>query len=166
MTHKEEREFIRLKFNGRCAYCGNPLPNKWHVDHKIPVVRNKEFNYEKNKWVSAGFENPENDNIENKIPSCPSCNINKHSLSVDQFRSLISGFIKSLNRDSVQYKVSKRYGLIQEIDRDVEFYFEKFQNENHVPSVCKCINWHPSIKADMGKKARCSHCGKLRQTYC
>lgn len=33
-------------------------------------------------------------------------------------------------------------------------------------SVCKCINWHPSIKADMGKRARCSHCGKLRQTDC
>lgn len=28
--------------------------------------------------------------------------------------------------------------------------------------LCHCINWHPSIKANMGKKARCSYCGNLR----
>ncbi len=27
---------------------------------------------------------------------------------------------------------------------------------------CYCINWHPSIKNNKGKKARCSYCGKLR----
>jgi len=128
MTRKEEREFIRQKFDCNCAYCGNPLPDKWHVDHKIPVVRLNEYDYEKRKWIFTGkYENPENDNIDNKIPSCPSCNINKHSLSVDQFRNLIYGFIKSLNRDSTQYKIAKRYGLVKEIDLEIKFYYETFQ---------------------------------------
>lgn len=29
--------------------------------------------------------------------------------------------------------------------------------------VCRCINWHPSIKENQGKKAVCSYCKRPRQ---
>ncbi len=49
----------------------------------------------------------------------------KSSLSLESFRNLIAGFVKSLNRDSTQYKFAKRYGLVEEKEREVVFYFEK-----------------------------------------
>ncbi|EAV6934312.1 HNH endonuclease, partial [Salmonella enterica] len=41
---KEQRAELRLKFGGRCAYCGCPLPEKgWHADHVEPVRRDFEM---------------------------------------------------------------------------------------------------------------------------
>lgn len=68
--------------------------------------------------------------MDNLYPACISCNINKHSLSVEVFRENIQGFIKSLNRDSTQYKVAKRYGLIEETNIPVKFYFEEYQEKS------------------------------------
>lgn len=109
-----ERERIYKKSNGRCWYCGTKLKERWHVDHFKPVKR----------W-NGKMENPELDTFENKVPSCPSCNILKSSMSIDSFRWLIQNFIKSLNRDVNIYKHAKRYGLIEETDKKVKFYFEK-----------------------------------------
>ena len=119
MTRKQERELIYNKYNGRCAYCGEKLQKGWHVDHLWPIVRNIE---------APGCMNPQWDTIENKMPSCPSCNINKHSLTIERFRELIQGFVNSLNRRSTQYKLAKKYGLIEETGKEVKFYFEYVQN--------------------------------------
>ena len=72
---------------------------------------------------------PELDTLENMNPSCPSCNINKHSRSIEEFRKQIKGFVRSLNLRSTQYKIAKRYGLVEETEIDVEFYFEKYEKE-------------------------------------
>lgn len=157
----KERDRIKAKFGGRCAYCGEVLPDKgWHVDHAEPVgrifkrnpdymehsitgkkisideymcsqtsreERPREAGYwsrKSGKLVVTGFNKPENDNYENKIPSCSSCNINKHGMNIEQFRRFIEKFVVSLNRDSVVYRVAKRYGLIQETGKKVIFYFE------------------------------------------
>lgn len=40
-------------------------------------------------------------------------------------------------------------------------------NDGKLPvmqSLCRCINWHPPIKADQGKKAVCSYCKRPRHT--
>lgn len=39
MINKQQREHIRLLFNGHCAYCGQELGAKWHADHIEPVER-------------------------------------------------------------------------------------------------------------------------------
>ena len=75
-------------------------------------------------WVNDGYCHPERLNIENQNPACASCNINKHSDSLEEFRKMIAHFIVTLNRDSVQYKIAKRYGLIEETSKPVVFYFE------------------------------------------
>ena len=31
-------------------------------------------------------------------------------------------------------------------------------------NTCCCINWHPSVKQDQGKRAICSYCNKPRQS--
>lgn len=114
MSKEKDREIIRMKFNNRCAYCGDKLKKVFHVDELLPVRRNPD----------GTCLHPERFNIDNQMPSCPSCNINKHSDDLETFRAHISRYIVSLNRDSVQYKIAKRYGLIKEVKKPVIFYFE------------------------------------------
>lgn len=49
-------------------------------------------------------------------------------MSLEEFRSLIAGFIESLNKTITQYKIAKRYGLVKEFIEPVVFYFETFTN--------------------------------------
>src|ERR1035437_1582017 len=63
----------------------------------------------------------------NQKPACASCNINKHSLSLEEFRSLIQGFMKYLNQLKTQYKIAKRYGLVKEDIKPIIFYFESIK---------------------------------------
>lgn len=112
------RENIYNQYNGHCAYCGCELKKGWHIDHLKPIKRN-----------NINCDNPENDNIDNLMPSCAKCNINKHQMTLEQFRSSIKKFIESLNKYSVQYQMAKKYGLIEEKNIEVKFYFEKFIEE-------------------------------------
>ncbi|MCY4781748.1 HNH endonuclease [Sphingobacterium sp. UT-1RO-CII-1] len=116
---KQQRVTLRDKFGGRCAYCGCELGKTFHADHIEPIKRD---------WVNGGCEHPERNTLENFNPSCPSCNIVKSSMPLESFRKVIAGFIKSLNRDSTQYKFAKRYGLLEEREVEVRFWFEEFTN--------------------------------------
>lgn len=123
-----ERERIKNKYGGKCYLCGSLLGDKFHVDHKEPIERKFGYHPETRKWVQLGMRNPEKDRYENKFPACQSCNINKHSMSIEEFRRVIQGYVNSLNRDSTQYKMAKRYGLVEETEKKVVFFFETFQN--------------------------------------
>jgi 5-methylcytosine-specific restriction endonuclease McrA len=121
---QKNRQLIFEKYGGRCAYCGIELTKGWHVDEIEPVRRIKEYDYTKRKYVLAGIMHPERLCIENQNPACASCNINKHSDSLEDFRNLIQGFMKHLNEHNTQYKIAKRYGLVKEDIKPVVFYFE------------------------------------------
>lgn len=111
------RQKIWDKSGGLCWYCGIELPEKgWHADHYEPIRRN---------WWTDTCLNPKNENEENKVPSCASCNITKHSMSLEQFRQSIQQFVNSLNLYHNQYKIAKKFGLVVETDLKVEFWFEK-----------------------------------------
>ncbi|PPL04947.1 HNH endonuclease [Parapedobacter indicus] len=136
---KLQREEIRMKYGGRCAYCGCQLGQRWHADHLIPIRRSERFVRDESKaYVLDKYTykplrekylvNPEADCFENMVPACASCNILKNSLPLESFRATIAGFITSLNRDSTQYKIAKRYGLIQETKIEVKFYYETYGN--------------------------------------
>lgn len=156
MTKKEKRQIIFNKFGGKCAYCGCKLQKGWHIDELKPIKRNYQYvngyflntetkkkspvlpldvtDVRKYKWISPkyvtnGCKYPERLHIDNQMPACPSCNINKHSMSLEEFRKFIENFIISLNRDSTQYKIAKRYGLIQETGKKVVFYFETYKTK-------------------------------------
>ena len=87
---KEQRQKIFEKYNGRCAYCGCDLVKGWHVDHIKPIVRNSKWNSIEKKFEQDGTcRKPENENLENYNPSCASCNIQKNSFTVEEFRNNI-----------------------------------------------------------------------------
>lgn len=120
---KQQRETVFKKYDGKCAYCGCELQKGWHVDHIEPIVRDLAFSG--GKVVSLPTcEKPENHTLNNFNPSCASCNIQKSSLTLEQFRRSIKQYVNSLNLYSTQYKIAKRYGLIQETNIEVKFYFE------------------------------------------
>jgi 5-methylcytosine-specific restriction endonuclease McrA len=134
MTKKQRQEVLN-KFGGKCAYCGQPLPaTGWHVDHAMPVERIYESVRVEGKhgglgWadVCRGMRYPERDCFENWMPACASCNINKHGDTLEQFRANIAGYLRSLNLRMVQYKIAKRYGLVEETGKPVIFYFESLK---------------------------------------
>lgn len=89
---KSEREQLRLKYLGRCAYCGDRLGDRWHADHadhfepvehKLQHARGKGFVPTGEAW------RPENHRLENMMPSCPSCNIDKHNMSLKDWGEII-----------------------------------------------------------------------------
>ena len=81
---KKQREKLRMKFGGRCAYCGCELPEKgWHADHVQAVLRKSEQCMkaaEKRifRLKSTGdVFRPEADCPENLVPACAPCNLKK-----------------------------------------------------------------------------------------
>jgi hypothetical protein len=53
---KDERVAMTEYFAGRCAYCGDTLPGRWHADHIVSIDM-------------GGFNH-----VSNRVPSCPRCN--------------------------------------------------------------------------------------------
>lgn len=125
---KAQREQVRQMFGSRCAYCGEPLPERWHADHVEPVVRKlltKRTTYGTYRLVSGDPIHPERDTIENFMPSCPSCNISKHSMTLEVWRGWLAGHVNSLNAYHPIYRLAKKYGLVRETGAVVTFYFER-----------------------------------------
>lgn len=125
--NKKTRQIIFDKFGGRCAYCGCELQKGWHADHLKPIIRLKKRYYDREldkKITKITTEHPENDCLENIVPACPSCNNYKHSFTLEEFRLGIKQTVESLNRYTNQYKFAKKFGLVEETEKTVEFYFE------------------------------------------
>lgn len=109
---KAMREKLYFKYLGHCAYCGQPIEYKdMQVDHFAPV-----------------YLFGDNIKLENLKCACRSCNHYKSTFTLSKFREQLSLIPSRLERDSVSYKIAKRYGLIKEVNNDpIEFYFEKLQ---------------------------------------
>lgn len=118
---KAQREQVRMKFDGKCAYCGCDLPTRWHADHIEPVVRND--------WlkVPRAPDWPERDTIENMNPACPPCNIDKHSLSLESWRQMIERSNEVLMRDVSTFRRALRFKLLEIRPEPVTFYFERLE---------------------------------------
>lgn len=147
---KLQRECIRQKFGCRCAYCGEELGEKFHVDHLVPVKRDFEFvrnpltgNHQARSTGTLG--NPEADNYDNLMPACARCNLNKHSMSLESWREMIQRFLVGLNSHGkyAMYQHAKRFGLVLECgEPKVEFWFEKFQKGATGTPVSVVVKWH------------------------
>ncbi len=125
---KKMRELVHAKCNGRCAYCGVVLKKGWHVDHATPVV----------DWHVHAKELPYGvDDIENLLPSCPSCNSYKHGWTLEEFRSQLGHQVAHLNDYSCNYKLAKRYGQVKETPSVVVFHFERTDEATDLPITLK-----------------------------
>lgn len=150
---KAQRAILRMKFGGRCAYCGTELPEKgWHADHVEAVNREwwkntKWFKEAQVKWVEdpttgnlnriqgpvekAGLGNPENDVLSNLFPACAPCNIDKHNYSLENWRSIVQDKVGILRRNYNAFQHAERFGLVVEVVKPVVFWFEKYAEEGH-----------------------------------
>ncbi len=116
-----QREELKQKYDGHCAYCGDPLDDKWHADHYEAVKRD---------LVTGKPDKPENDVYENMMPSCAPCNWNKRSMSLESWRSLLAHYRDvQVVRDCSQMRHLMRFGLVEFIQKPVEFYFEKWEQK-------------------------------------
>ena len=127
---KKQRQIIFEKSGGRCWYCGCELVGRWHADHFEPLGRVYDLVRinGKYRWVRTGeVKNPDADNIDNLVPSCPPCNIEKGIASIEEFRSRLKDKLGLLMNET-KYRTAKRFGLIQE-NLEVVFYFEQCSNQ-------------------------------------
>lgn len=118
-----QREELKQKYAGHCAYCGCVLSDKWHADHLEAVVRD----------IATGKpEKPENDVYENLMPACTPCNHNKRSMSLEAWRDLLAHYRDvQVPRDCAQIRHLMRFGLVEFIQKPVFFYFETFREVSH-----------------------------------
>jgi 5-methylcytosine-specific restriction endonuclease McrA len=114
---KKQRETLRAKYDGRCAYCGDQLGDRWHADHLEPVRR---------EWwkKDGGMERPENDTEANLMPSCAPCNIDKHAMPLEEWRKKLERAPEVLTRNNPTYRHALRFGLVSEMQTKVAFLFE------------------------------------------
>jgi len=107
------RRAVYSKYNGRCAYCGTELEiNEMHIDHIVARRR---------------FSGPGLDDISNLNPSCPSCNIRKATLTIEEFRDEISKQVDRLKRDVNQFNLALRFNQIEITNKPVIFWFEQVE---------------------------------------
>ena len=123
---KAQREQLKNKFGGHCAYCGCDLGDKWHADH-IEAVKRDIIHVGGGKLVSGEMTRPHLDTIENMNTACVSCNLNKSSMSIEGWRGVLGGYCKALIRDSHTFRHSLRFGLVAFTDKPVMFFFETYQ---------------------------------------
>lgn len=103
-----ERQQVYEKCKGHCAYCGCKLEYKnMQVDHVKPL--------------RIGG----NDELNNMLPACRSCNHYKATFDVEGYRKYLTGIFHRLMRDSIPFQVAIRFGLVKHIGDNVTFYFEK-----------------------------------------
>ncbi|EAT4437857.1 HNH endonuclease [Salmonella enterica subsp. enterica serovar Abony] len=134
---RKQRERLRMKFGGRCAYCGCVLPEKgWHADHVQAVLRKSERCMKaaekgifRLKTTGEVFR-PEADCPENIFPSCAPCNLLKTTYSLEMFRKQVSQQVERGRRSSVNFRTAERFGLISVVNKPVVFWFEQYEGEN------------------------------------
>jgi 5-methylcytosine-specific restriction endonuclease McrA len=59
LSSKKMRALLYYAQDGKCAICGEPLPDDWHADHVVP-------------WVKE-----QRTNVFAMQALCPSCNLKK-----------------------------------------------------------------------------------------
>lgn len=124
------RQQVYKKFNGLCAYTGQPLPNDWQVDHIIPPFYMAMYN-------RSGDENL----LNNLMPTLKIVNHYKRDRTLEQFREFMHTFhirLKKLPKKTVVERTKKRivylnkvaeaFGITVDKPFDGLFYFEKIKN--------------------------------------
>lgn len=108
---KAIRQKVYQKYGGHCAYCGRPIDYKdMQVDH-----------------IKAHYLGGA-DELANYNPACRMCNFYKSTMNIEKFRSELKKIRERLRKVYI-YKLSLAYGLIEENNDNIEFYFEKHKKE-------------------------------------
>ena len=123
---KAQRAALREKFGGLCAYCGQPLGDRWHADHIESVQRKLEYVRGKGFVPTGEMYRPEHDHIDNLAPACAPCNIDKHAMSLEDWREKLARTLEVFQRNYPTYRHALRFGMLEERPKPVVFHFEQF----------------------------------------
>lgn len=126
--NKKIREQVYNKYQGHCAYCGEEILIKnMQVDHIFPKHKEHWTTHEGMKHHPELYgEIPNHINeLNNLNPSCRVCNLWKKTFDIKEFRYEISEQLNRLQKRSANFRLAKKYGLIEEHTTPVLFYFEK-----------------------------------------
>ncbi len=115
---KKQRETLKQKFGGHCAYCGCVLGDKWHADHVEPIWRGH--------TKDGQAKHPERDVLENHYPACTPCNLDKAAQPVESWRERVQDKLRVLRDNNAVYRHALRFNLVTENNNPVVFYFERF----------------------------------------
>lgn len=129
--NKKDRQFIWGKSDGHCWYCGCKLQVKgWHVDHVDPVFRESSYSQGYGFRQNGAMSKPENDNIDNLVPSCAPCNLFKATFTVEEFRREILMQVERARKTSVNFRTAERFELLEVMPLVVTFWFEQAANKS------------------------------------
>lgn len=93
---KINREAVKNKFNGLCAYTGKPLGEDWQVDHAIPKCHSIwHKSIEDRKQYGVEYDC---DDVQNLLPAIKIVNHYKRGESIHSFKITMSTFHKRLAR--------------------------------------------------------------------
>ena len=110
---KSQRSALLQTFGGRCAYCGQELGPRWHADHFEPVQRQSAWDSKKKRLVATGeCGAAEHDNLENLMPACPACNIDKSVLSLEEWRGAKSSSAPPVCCHATARRIAMLCGLV------------------------------------------------------
>ena len=127
--NKVQRATLHDRYAGHCAYCGCELGQRWHADHFEHVERKMKRLPDGRLVCTAEVQRPERDTIENLMPACAPCNIDKHNLTLDSWRQKLQNAAEVLRRNQPTYRHAVRFGLVQETGARVIFHFERLAQE-------------------------------------
>lgn len=120
---KRQREALRAKFDGRCAYCGAELGKVMHADHLDPVVRLTPSPYNDLKTVE--MLKPHCNVVSNMMPACAPCNIHKGGYRIEQWRAYLQRAADIVRKQTSTFRAGERFGVITVSDDPIVFYFER-----------------------------------------
>ena len=114
---KENRMEGYKSTGGRCAYCVIKRQyEEMQIDHVDALHRHeKEYKQGEAEYLDA---------LENLLPACRMCNFYKSTFTLEGFRKRIQTLKERLEKVFI-YRIAKRYGLIEEKEKETIFFFEQ-----------------------------------------
>lgn len=132
MTKLEEKTY------GKCAYCGIFIIGNSTIDHIIPksIFDFRVFSKIGVPSFLSHLVMGQSEHEDNLFAACRCCNEYKSDLDIESFRRSITAAVRRLTKKSPEYKVAKRFGLVQELTMPkIHFYFESLDRFNiHNPA--------------------------------
>lgn len=125
--NKRQREALRQRFGGRCAYCGDVL-TAMHCDHLEPVIR---YRVEGDPWgrtpATTQMVKPERNVVTNMMPACKGCNLHKGGYSLEGWRDILQRAPEIVGKQTSTFRAALRLGVISVSAHPVTFYFERLE---------------------------------------
>lgn len=122
---KKQRDHLRSKFDGKCAYCGGEI-TKMHADHMEPCIR-----VQTDGWGTRlphseqRMIKPERNVVSNMMPACAACNLHKGGYTLEGWRDILQRSAAIVRKQTSTFKAGERFGVISVSDAPIVFYFER-----------------------------------------